>query len=400
MNHIGALKQVANLQNHEISTDEGSVTNPEIYQASDIIYRIAQAKDDAKLKALLRENDMDSWVQMTLEREPSFFKGENLWGNSMAVIAYQYKPPYATIGMYSYALMPVHLNGKAVSLGYLGGLRVNPEYRYRIRLLKHGYNSIKSFTSHYDTSPFLFTSIASENQVARRLLEAGLKGMPIYQPLGELESLGISTKRGKLSQSGQLLQQATTKDIPALVAFYNQQASQYQFSPVLSEQWLYALDGEKGLTLEDFWLLKEGQNIVGCMAIWDQRAFKQTVSRGYRFPINILRVPYNIYAQVTKGLPLPKVGETLEQAYLAFMAFGKLSDAIILEAISEGITKVREKQANTAVIGLSSTNPLCGIVKKRFRAYVYRTCIEIVHWQDVPKPNLDSRAPQPEVAIL
>jgi hypothetical protein len=368
--------------------------NHNIYQAGGVIYQIAQAEDDAKLKALLRENDMDAWVQMTLEREPSFFKGENLWGEGIAVIAKQ--PPHTTVGMYSYALMPVHLNGKAVSLGYLGGLRVNPKYRHRIRILKNGYDSIKSLTSH--NPPFMFTTIVSENQAARRLLEAGLKGMPIYQPLGELESLGISTKLGK---SKGLLQPAEIKDIPALVAFYNQRARHYQFSPVLTEKWLRSLDGRKGLVLEDFWLLRQGQDIGACMAIWDQRAFKQTVCRGYRFPINLLRVPYNIFAKLTKGLQLPRVGEPLEQAYLAFMAFGEnQAKGVILEAIREGLAKARDKQADTAVIGLSSTNPLSGIVKERFRAYVYRSTIEVVSWASEPEPNLDAKPSQPEVAIL
>ena len=375
--------------------------NHNVYQAGGIVHQIAQAEDDAKLKALLRENDMDAWVQMTLEREPSFFAGENLWGEGIAVIAKLQKPPHTTVGMYSYALMPVHLNGNAVSLGYLGGLRVNPKYRHRIRILKNGYDSIRSITSRFPTTPFMFTTIVSENQAARRLLEAGLKGMPIYRPLGELESLGISTKLGKSAHSAGLLQQAKTKDIPALVAFYNQRASQYQFSPVLSEKWLYSLDGSNGLILKDFLLMREGQDIGGCMAIWDQRAFKQTVCRGYRFPINVLRVPYNIYAKFSKGLQLPRVGEPLEQAYLAFMAFGENQpNGVILDAIREGLTKARDKHADTAVIGLSSTNPLTGIVKKRFRAYVYRSAVEAVSWPTEPELNLDARPSQPEVAVL
>ncbi len=100
-------------------------------------------------------------------------------GKGIAVIAKLQKPPQTTVGMYSYALMPVHLNGNAVSLGYLGGLRVNPKYRHRIRILKNGYDSIRSITSRLGTTPFMFTTIVSENQAARRLLEAGLKGMPI-----------------------------------------------------------------------------------------------------------------------------------------------------------------------------------------------------------------------------
>jgi len=61
----------------------------DVFCAGCIVYRQARREDDECIRSLLRNNDMDSWVRMSLEREPSFFLGENLMGESVAVVAHR-----------------------------------------------------------------------------------------------------------------------------------------------------------------------------------------------------------------------------------------------------------------------------------------------------------------------
>ena len=75
------------------------------------------------------------------------------------------------------------------------------------------------------------------------------------------------------------LQSATRDDVPELVEFYNQQAQPFQYAPVLTKDWLRQLDGSNGLRLSDFQLLRENGRLRACLALWDQRRFKQTVLR-------------------------------------------------------------------------------------------------------------------------
>jgi hypothetical protein len=221
--------------------------------------------------------------------------------------------------------------------------------------------------------------------------------MPIYRLVGEMETLAFATKQGKLKG---LLQRATLRDVPALVDFFNRRAEQYQFSPVLTEVWLHSLSGKKGLSLRDFWLVKDNNDLRGCLAIWDQRAFKQTIVRGYRFPLSTLRGPYNLFAGVTKRLKFPAMGEKLEQAFMSFAAFDSSANDLAVEAVSEGLARARQKGAEAGILGVSVANPIAGILKKSLQASVYRTCIETVSWPESPGPILDGRPPQPEVAIL
>lgn len=367
------------------------------FKTGGIIFRKASADDNEKLKAALRDNALDSWVQLSLEREPSYFAGDSLLGSSFAVIACDEKQPDVMVGMYSCAFFPVHLNGTATDVLYLGGLRVNQPYRHRLHILKSGFASIKQLAPNLAAAALIFTSVASENTPARRLLEAGLKGMPRYRPLGNMETLAFNTKQGKLQG---LLQSATPQDVPALVEFFNRQAARYQYSPVLSTEWLLSLSGSQGLSLSDFWLAKDGAAIRGCLAIWDQRAFKQTVVRGYRFPLSVFRRAYNLFAAATGRVILPAPGQTLQQMFLSFVAFDNPAGEFPLRVVQEGLARARQRGAAVAILGISEQNPLAALLRRKLRPSIYRTCIETVSWPGDPEPIHSGCAAQPEVALL
>ncbi len=69
------------------------------------------------LRTLLRENDMSAWVNLSLEREPSFFAVKSPAAEEFAVIA---RNNNTLVGMYTYTLQQVYCNGEASCLGYLG----------------------------------------------------------------------------------------------------------------------------------------------------------------------------------------------------------------------------------------------------------------------------------------
>ncbi len=365
------------------------------FSAAGVTYKKAVPDDDHAIRQLLRHNDMESWARMSIEREPSFFHGENLMGRSLPIIASETNSPQHIVGMYAISEQQTSMNGKPTDTAYLGALRVNPEYRHKLRILKNGFASTRALSG-IDQLP-TFTAVASENYTARRLLEANLRGMPCYTPVGDVESMGFSTAQGKTNG---ILQSAKPADIPALVEFFNSTSASYQFAPVLCRRWLEGLTGSFGLRLSDFWLLKNGPDIRGCIAIWDQRSFKQIVARGYRFPLNLLRGSYNLYARLAGRLILPRPGKELEQVFLSFFALDAKASNDADDVIREALIIARGKGADVGTLGLSVQNPLCSRLRENFRAKAYRTRIETVHWPDCKAPVLDGRPPQPEVGLL
>jgi hypothetical protein len=152
--------------------------------------------------------------------------------------------------------------------------------------------------------------------------------------------------------------------------------------------------------LDDFWLLKDGDELSGCLAIWDQRKFKQTVVRSYRFPLNKLRGAYNLLACMRGKIRLPAPGEKLEQVFISFFALSGRAQNRATDVVSEALLRASEKNAAIATLGLSDRNPLSSMLQAALHPDSYRTRIETVTWPQADIAKLDARPPQPEVAVL
>lgn len=370
--------------------------SPDEYLAGGVIYRKANKDDDEIIKSILRQNEMESWVTLSTEHEPSYFASTDLFGKTETILAFRKDETTSTVGMCSYMNMPTHVNGKQVHAGYLGELRVFPKFRNKLSIVRHGFKSLKILSEYQDDIPYWFTSLARENMVARRLLEANLKGMPVYRPRGDMVTMAFPVKSGKRSN---ILQRAQLSDVSALVKFYNQQASYYQYSPVLTGDWLRGLNGQNGLHLHDFWVLKDGDLICACFALWDQRKFKQTVVRGYHFPLNIIRQPYNLFASLSGRVALPAIGEQINYIFIAFLALDETVKTECKVILSSALDLVKTRNADMAMLGLSTQNPIVNELTP-LPKQPYYTCIESVTWSTHSSFDLDDRAVQPEIAIL
>jgi hypothetical protein len=341
-------------------------------------FRLATEADDALVRSILRDNAMPTWVEMAMEREPSFFAGKDIFGRDWAVIA---EEKGEVIGVYTASVMPAHVDGRPERLGYLGGLRVNREHRRRIRHLREGYASIRPLAPVTGSVPWWFTVVAAVNAAARKLLESGVRGLPRYRPQGDYVTFALPAARGK--RRG-LWRRAVDADIAAIVAFHNERASQYQCSPVLNESVV------RRIGVEHFLIHVNG----GVAALWDQRAFKQIVARRYRRPLGAMVPFYNVYARLVRRIPLPREGGALDQTSIAFLA---LSDDALGDpaALLEDI--LSHCRTPAASIGLHAAHPLISAVK-RLKPIPYPSRVYAVTFDDCVVPN--GRPVQPEAALL
>jgi hypothetical protein len=345
-------------------------------------FRLATADDDEMVRSILRDNGMPTWVDMAVTREPSFLASADLFGRDWAVIA---EEAGEVIGMYTAAVLPVHVDGHPEQLGYLGGLRVRPVHRRRVRHLREGYASIGRLAPVTGTIPGWFTVIASENRAARRLLESGLRGLPPYRFEGEYVTLGLPTARGKCRG---LWRRAGESDVAPLIEFHNAQAARFQFSPVLREEVV------RRIGVGHFVVHERDGALRGVAALWDQRGFKQIVARRYRPPVGALLPVYNAYARVCRRIPLPREGRALEQTCLAFL---ELSDEAVPESGALLSDLLSRCATPVASIGLHARHPLSAVLDElkpmRYPARVYSVSFE--------RRSLVSQRPvQPEVALL
>ena len=367
-----------------------------MHRAGKTVYRIATKADDVTLRGILRSTPMSSWVTLSSEHEPDYFESSRLFGQRETLIAERDDADSTPVGMCSWTDMELYIDGQPSRTGYLGELRLLPQFRKRPGIVRNGFRALRALAP---DDLHWFTSIAVDNTVARRLLEANLRGMPVYRPQGEMVTLALPASN-KVEHI--FMQPAVAADMPELVDFYNQQAQQFQYAPVLTETWLGNLDGSNDLQLKDFHLLHQNGRLRACFALWDQRRFKQTVVRGYRFPLAQLRWGYNLYARLGRRLALPPVGQAIDYLFVAFLAVAPdLDEAEVHQVIDSALALTQQRRINYAMLGLASDNPL---LKKLagYRVQTYHTCIEAVTWPDLME--VDSTAAgrwvQPEIALL
>jgi hypothetical protein len=345
--------------------------------------RLATQADDELIRRLLRTITMPTWVEMAIEREPSFFAAKDLFGQDWAVLA---EEEGDTVGMYTAAVLPVHVDGRPEQLGYLGGLRVHPRYRGRIRYLREGYASIEPLAPVRRSLPWWFTVVTAQNDAARRLLEAGVAGLPPYHFQGDYITYVLPTARGKLST---LWRQAAPADVPRIVDFHNTQAAAVQYSPVLDELAIRRIGHQQ------FFVHEYRGALAGVAALWDQRAFKQIVARRYRGAIRSLVPAYNVYAKLFGRLPLPAEGNPLQQTFIAFLALG---DSIGTNAYALLQDLLARCWTPAASVGLHAGHPLARTVEQ-FKPICYPAKVYAVSF-DSARPAMDVRPVQPEAALL
>lgn len=327
--------------------------------------RLATDADDAVLRGLLRANAMPSWVEMTIEREPSFFAGRRFQDQEWAVIA---EENGRAVGMYTVSARKLFMNGQPEQIRYLGNLRVSTADRHRIRHLRAGYASIRSLIPEGSGSPWWFTVIASENAQAIRLLEAGVTGLPRYQFLGDYVTLALPTAR---SHARALWRMARETDLDELVAFYNAQARRFALAPMLDQRIV------RRVGIERFFVIEQAGRVLAVAALWDQRSFKQIVAAKYREPLGQLLPIYNLYARLFRRVPLPPTGEALSHTFVAFLALsGDLhedAEGVFGDLLSHCRTPI-------ASLGLHAENPLNDRLRAfkpvRYRSRVYGVTFE------------------------
>ena len=105
-------------------------------------YYIGSEKDDAALRSVLHQTPMDGPIRMTFEREPSFFGVKHLEGSFRQTIVGKDSKNGKVFGVTNRSIRQLYFNGEIESVGYLGLMRLLPEYQTGFPALR-GYQYCK-----------------------------------------------------------------------------------------------------------------------------------------------------------------------------------------------------------------------------------------------------------------
>lgn len=355
-------------------------------------FAFASPEDDAELRALLQRITVPGSVEVAFTREPDYFAGEWRAGGMGHTLVHRTNGLLEGVGRLS--VHTLHRNGRPSRIGYLGELRIEPGAPASARLLREGYAILRSVVEN-EGAEGCFTSIASDNARARRVLELGGRlGLPAYTPIADLVTVVIPSGGRAARRYAR-----PCEDRDELTAFLARRAPAGQLTLTWhGERWDDL--GPHDLGWLEFHVVREHASIVAAAAIWDQRAFRQVVVRGYARALRWSRPLVNALATVGLAPALPPPGSVLSQAAIfgACVAherhWAPLLTVLRAHAAQRGIAYL--------TVARDARDPELAAIRRAVRGRRYLTRLYDVRWPDLPgwREDWDGRPFRPEVALL
>ena len=346
------------------------------------VFDLAGECDDVELRALLRRNPMDGALQLTFEREPSFFDAASVQGEFHQVGVCRERVSGRIVGFGARAVSDGFVNGERSPLGYLSDLRLEPGRRGGT-LVGRGYRFLREL--HADGRAQLYTTVIfDQNETALRTIASGRAGLPTYNDCGRLLCPGIRLGRRKPPvRCDAEVVRGNASLWPQIVACVNRNNRRKQFAPEF--RW-------DDFPASEFFVALRSRRVVGTVARWDQRAFKQTRVHGYRGALRWLW-PF------VRGLPQP--GGLLNFFHASFVAVDD-DDMTVWRALLRALyNDAIGGEFSYFVVGLHERDPLASVLED-YSAVPFAGRLFCVCFEDGEQTYraLDWRVPYVEVATL
>ena len=354
-----------------------------------ITVRQGTPADNAKMQDLITKITMPGVAQMCFQRAPDFFVGAKVIGDEFVLtVADDDERPDVLAGLSVISGRDLYISGQKRRVYYSGDTRVDPYYRRRgiasnlfIEQKKHRSNDdlLQGIVLKENTAPL----DAAKNTADGVLFD--------YWISHTIETSFIFVRKVKPRiPAGVTLRAATAADLPAMQAFFDREAPRrngypvYDFDKLAKGDPYYA-----GLKVSDYVLALKGNEIIGMLAGWNQKAYKQTRIMGFKPAIKMLRPIYNLYVSVAGGFKLPPVGGVLNYLTLYNVLIAN-DDQAIYQALIDWVMAHEGQKYDALATAVTHGDPLVEVP----RGYKRQKLISSHFWLsygDDPRPGIDNR---------
>lgn len=359
----------------------------------------ARSQDNADILALLAETPQPGAISLAFERAPDYFHGAAISCDNPEVFVLRQKGSGAApiLGVFDIGTRSLYVNGELQTVRYLHDLRLAQGVRGG-QALNLAFQTTRALMGDDD----LFQAvILDDNRLFLTAVTRPRKTTPDLTTRGRIEtSLIYGRGSGRDTSSGIDIRQAVVKDLPAMQALIDQEGPRRQFfnrydlSQIAAENPYY-----RGLTVSDFYLMVEGNELLGMVGTWDQKSFKQTRIAGYSKPVRITRPLYNAWAFATGGLPLPCAGHCFSYLTLHTIVIRE-HDPRLLRMLINKLLRGPGRRFDALACGFFTSDPL----NQAVQSFSRKTLIShhfIGSWNRNQKPEIDpGLVPYADIARL
>jgi hypothetical protein len=363
--------------------------------AQDFVFRWATSADEPEMRALVGSVPMPGAVSVRFAREPDYFLGTTIMGDPCDVLTARHAPDGELAGIACRTLKRAFLNGQESPLGYVGQIRVLPQFQGRW-LVQRG---AEVFREGSPDGIVYMGVIASDNPRALRLLVGErLPGGLQARRMGGITTLGIFLRRRRGSSAIET-RPAVQDELHEIVAFLRGEGARRQFFPAYTVN--NFVDGSRlrGMRVQDVFVARRGGAIVGVMAAWDQSLYKQNVVAAYGPRLRRVRPLFDMLAPLMGAKRLTPPGQAIPLVFAACVCVQN-DDAAVMGSLLQACARSGHERGKAfLMIGLPDGDPLLAAARK-FMHVTYHSELVAVSWSAEALRRLDSRTPYVEIATL
>jgi hypothetical protein len=365
-------------------------------------FRIFKAapEDEERLKFLYSEKSRDGAIRVNLERNPVFFDAIRVEGHENVVYAVEDSQTGLIAGAGIRNIRDCYLNGAAQKIGYLSGLRVAEKYR-KSRAMAMIFIKLKQLYLQGECAGYL-CSVFESNKTAIRVLTSGKAGMPAFKKVGRLITFVFKPVSLKSNKNPSLItRQAQNNDLEKLLAFLNTEGPKKQYFPHYTISDFNNSTGIlKDLNISDVTIAFEKDEIVGCLALWNQTGFRRWKVEGYSAIITILRPVYNILIHFSTLPRLPEPHSNFNYRFLSLVCIKNNNRRIFEPLFNRAIERLDTNKDVLISASFFKNDPLIlsfPILKMSFKSSIF-----IGNWKETQTEidQIDSRSPYIEAGSL
>lgn len=366
------------------------------------VFQVAGPQDDPEIRRLLRESSFPGDICLSLQREPDGLAAGSIEGDVHHLMVARERTTGQVAAVASRSVRDAFVNGEPQRLGCLGQLRIATAFRQHRRLLDGGFEFCRQIHERGDARLYL-VSVVAGNDAGRRLLGRRVPGWPRIEVVDRLVTLAIPVRSApRRPIRGVQLEPGSAGRLHEIVQCLSRNGRRFQFSPCWSAADLLSATRTRALSLRDFVVAVRDDRVVGCLACWDQRTFRQVVVTGYARALRRWRPLLNLIAPWA-GIPaLPPAGAALDFAYISHVAVDADDEYVLRAMMIEACRRVRASALDYVALGLAAHSPLLPAARRDFAHRTYESVLSVAFWPDgeALARSLDGRPSYPELALL